>query len=213
LDALIALSVAALAPALNVLFLRRLSPQTREVLLWPKSEFSELMGNALGWSEHIKQSDPVGLWLQLALIAIVVAGVIFLALSAVSARRSSQEVFSSVPAILAVSIPWVCLLLIIDTNVFQEIEAIHLVVLLGPTMAIALSIHGVTLIRRNRWNESRLYLALGVTLNALLYMAFASYVDGYFRPVAYFAVTTSCIFLVSWTRACRPEAVLDGDSP
>jgi hypothetical protein len=202
LEWLTALDLGVLSAALAAFLLRRVSREVAEILLWPKTQVSEWLGNLKGWSPHIKQVDPIGFWIQLAGVTLVLAVIVVAVRRALSARARSQTSLGRFPGVVAVTVPWVFLGLVVDMPVHPT-ELMHFIALALPLVAVTLGIRACLLIHRGEWEKKRPEIVGGLVACALPVLLVGDVVPFHVRPAFWASIVIGICVFILWTLAIR----------
>jgi hypothetical protein len=137
---LVALEFGLCVAAAFFAFLRASPSEMAVQLTAPARWISSRLGAVLGWNEHIISHDPLGLWIQLFLIALCVS-IITLGITTIAQAPTPKAVAaSSWSGIIATLAPWIVFWVLAEpfpgwpTTVM---EYIFLLVLLGTPAAAA----------------------------------------------------------------------------
>ena len=203
IDVLLALELGALLASLNVFALGHVGRDIGAVLLWPKRVFSNLIGSNLGWTAHLQEADPIGVWLQLMAICLLSGAVILVVL-----RRSrgpnlppSRGVAHAFAAVL---IPWFCTLLTAPA-LAPPTSLMSVVGLVAPLAAMALSVRACLLLSERSAIRKIGEPVAELLVSLALLVVFVESGGSVARPLIYGAVLAGSGLIAVWAAAQRRE--------
>jgi hypothetical protein len=203
LEGLVALDLGALAAALNLALLSRVDRETAEVLLWPKTLISGVLGDLKGWSDHIKSNDPFGLGVQLIFVAVVFGVLALVALRAFGIAAWGDRGVTLFPGVLALIVPWLVWLLA-GTAIAEmhPTEVIHFVLLAILLLVVAVTLCGAVSVHRGRWRSQWAFVILGLAGSLVLWLAAVDrWMSFYSAPAAYCSLAISLLLYLVWVSA------------
>jgi hypothetical protein len=201
-DVLAALDIGLVVAALNLRLLSLAAPTDYERLLMLKTFFSRMIGAARGWSAYEIDQDPIGMWIQLAIVA-VVSGVPALILA-----RRKQPVDAAgtlYPGLISVLAPWMVWLVGFDLDQVHPTEAMHWVVLGAILVAPVLGCVSVLLLHRGELRGRGGVVVGGLLCSVVLWHTLvARELSTFARAIAYTSLVVSLCAFFAWLRDQAP---------
>lgn len=185
--------------AWNYAALRHADIDTAQTLLLLKTSFSAVLGRVFGWDEYVVAVDPIGLWLQQLVVAVVVGPLAILVLRGLVRRVNWPLAERLMPGVIAVAMPWVCLAVMVDGwTMIRPTEAFHFLVVMTPIIAVSLSVRAVYTISSGRFRAHRVEVVLVIFANLAAALAFSRDVEWFGMPIVHAAGLICVGVLALW---------------